>query len=124
MTIGEAASKARKKAGLTINELAEKSGYSAGTIWGFENNIRGTHITIVIDLADTLGISVSEYIGQKGKTGKWVKKYPQYENVGLYYCSVCRKIIDIGAGVETPLNKGKFYCDNCGADMREGAENG
>lgn len=67
MTMGEAAKKARKKARLTLRELEELSGYSHQTICNFENNVKTPKITTVIDLADTLGISVDEYIGHKVK---------------------------------------------------------
>lgn len=54
------------------------------------------------------------------KHGEWIKKYPQYEKDGIYYCSCCRMDIDIATGYETPIDHGIYFCPNCGADMRGG----
>ena len=51
------------------------------------------------------------------KHGKWVKKYPQYKNDGIYRCSCCKNDIDIATGEETPIDRGFYYCPNCGAEM-------
>lgn len=56
---------ARMAAGLTVKQLADKSGYSAGTISGMEYNTRSPMLLTVIDLADVLGLSIDDYIGRE-----------------------------------------------------------
>ena len=63
MTLGQAMRRARKEAGLTIQELAEKSGYSQSTISAIETDKNAPKVTTVTDLADVLGLSVDEYTG-------------------------------------------------------------
>lgn len=65
MTLGQAMRKARKEAGLTIEELADKSGYSKATISQTETDKHIPKVTTILDLADVLGISVNEYTGHK-----------------------------------------------------------
>ena len=67
MTIGDYMRRARQKAGLTIIQLSEKSGFNAAVISQIETEKVEPRIYTVIDLADTLGISVDEYIGHKAK---------------------------------------------------------
>lgn len=69
MNIGEAAKKARQNAGLTRNQLASKAGYSYANLRNIEDNIANPRVDMVIDIADTLGISVDEYIGHTTKGG-------------------------------------------------------
>lgn len=56
---------ARMAAGLTVQQLADKSGYTASTISGMENNTRSPMLLTVIDLADVLGLSIDDYIGRE-----------------------------------------------------------
>ena len=56
---------ARMAAGLTVQQLADKSGHSAGTISGMENNTRTPNLLTVIHLADVLGLSIDDYIGRE-----------------------------------------------------------
>ena len=77
MNIGEATKKARKKAGLKRRELAEKSGYTYANIRNIENNLVNPKIDTVIDLAETLGISIYEYIGIKPKEEVVEKQIPK-----------------------------------------------
>jgi DNA-binding XRE family transcriptional regulator len=65
MTIGESMRKARKDAGMTLNELAEKSGWRSRQISTWERDRYQPRLNAVIDLADTLGISIDEYVGHK-----------------------------------------------------------
>lgn len=48
LTLGEAARLARKRAGLTIRELARRSGYSKGSISQIENDHRVPLVTTAI----------------------------------------------------------------------------
>jgi len=69
MTRGEAMRAARKKRGLSIRDLSERSGYSADTICQLERNKRAGNIDTITDLADTLGVSIDEYVGHEQKGG-------------------------------------------------------
>lgn len=56
----------REKKGLTIIQLSNASGIAVNTISSLERNNRygGWLITVEI-LADTLGLSIDEYVGHK-----------------------------------------------------------
>ena len=51
------------------------------------------------------------------KHGEWIKKYPLYKIDGIFVCSNCKHELDIATGEETPIDRGFFYCPNCGAKM-------
>lgn len=70
MSIGEAAKIARQNAGLTRKQLAIQSGYGYPNIRNIEENIINPRIDMIVDIADTLGISVDEYIGYKVKSNR------------------------------------------------------
>jgi DNA-binding XRE family transcriptional regulator len=55
--------KARKKKRMTVDELAERSGYHAKQIWSWEKDTFLPRLTAVIDIADALGISIDELVG-------------------------------------------------------------
>ncbi len=63
MTIGESMKAARERAGLTRRQLSERSGVHAVTIGTQERGERIPSLLSVIDLADSLGITIDEYIG-------------------------------------------------------------
>ena len=63
MTIGEAMRKARKRKRMTVDELAQKSGYHSKQIWSWEKDTFLPRLTAVIDIADVLGVSVDELVG-------------------------------------------------------------
>lgn len=48
---------------------------------------------------------------------RWIKKYPEYKNDGIYYCSKCGGDIDIATGEETPLDRDFYHCPICGRKM-------
>ena len=52
----------RKKKGMTLERLAEKSGLSVSQISKIENNKRGWSVDSLSKLADALGVKVSELI--------------------------------------------------------------
>ena len=74
MTMGESMRAAREKAGLTRIKLSEISGVSIQSIYNYEENKTSPNILCVEALADSLGISIDEYIGHK------VKEVKQDEN--------------------------------------------
>ena len=63
MTVGEAMRKARKKQRVSVDELAKRSGYHSSQIWSWENDTFTPRINALIDISDSLGISVDELIG-------------------------------------------------------------
>ena len=65
MTRGEAMRAARKKAGLSLEELAERAGVQKNTIGRVERNEHVGRIDTIELLADVLGISIDEYIGRE-----------------------------------------------------------
>lgn len=64
MTRGEAMRAARKRAGLSLEQLAERSGISRHTVMRMERGDHGGHIDSIEWCAEALGISVDEYIGR------------------------------------------------------------
>lgn len=66
MTRGEHMRLSRERKGLTIIQLSNASGIAVNTISSLERNNRygGWLITVEI-LADTLGLSIDEYVGHK-----------------------------------------------------------
>lgn len=67
MTIGESMRAARKKAGLTQKQLADKSGIPQPTISVIERGKYFPRLLTTIDMADALGITVDEYIGHSAR---------------------------------------------------------
>jgi len=67
MTCGEAAKRCRMDAGLSIKALAKLSGISYPMICFIENDQRNPSIVTVEALADTLGVSIDQYVGHKIK---------------------------------------------------------
>lgn len=65
MTIGEAMRAAREKAGLSRNKLARMTGIPTVYLYRYENGESLPKVDTAEMLADTLGISVDEYIGHK-----------------------------------------------------------
>lgn len=63
MTIGESMRAARERAGLTRRQLSERSGVHVLTIGKQERDESVPRLLNVIDLADSLGITIDEYIG-------------------------------------------------------------
>lgn len=63
-SIGLTMRKCRKKKNLTIKELADKSGVHRNTIINCETDKLVPSLYTLIDLADTLNVSLDEYIGR------------------------------------------------------------
>ncbi len=63
MTVGEAMRAAREKAGLTQNALATITGISPTSLNQYEHDAYLPRIDAAEMLADTLGISIDEYVG-------------------------------------------------------------
>jgi len=65
VTRGEAMKRARRRAGLTLRQLEERSGIRAGTISRLERDLQAGRYATIRILADALEISVDEYTGNK-----------------------------------------------------------
>lgn len=109
MTVGQAMAKARKIAGLTLNELGSKSGYDPNYIQQIEKGRHVPGINMVIDLAEALEISIDEYVGHNEREAeimpekvlthkeiewaytKWCEGYTQQQIAAALY--VCEKTI-------------------------------
>lgn len=63
MTRGEAMAAARKRAGLSQQELSSRSGVPRTTIARLECRQRQGRIDTIELLADALGIGIDEYVG-------------------------------------------------------------
>ena len=68
MTIGERIKQARKKAGLTQKELAEKTGLATGTIQQYEYNQYKPKFENAQRIADALGVSLNALVGMRENT--------------------------------------------------------
>lgn len=65
MTRGDYMRKAREDAGLTLRELGEISGISFNTISRYERGLYQGNINNIEILADTLGLTIDEYVGHE-----------------------------------------------------------
>lgn len=65
MTRGQCMAEARRKAGLSQADLADLSGIARVTIGRIECGSHVGYISTIEILADTLGISIDEYIGHE-----------------------------------------------------------
>lgn len=64
-TIGESMRRARKSRGITMDELAAKSGVAVSTIYRAEGNHGYPGVLVLTACADVLGVSLDEYIGRE-----------------------------------------------------------
>lgn len=65
--IGDTVRRIRKSRGLTMQKLADESGYTRNQIHRIETNKHTPKITTMIDLADVLGVSLDELVGREFK---------------------------------------------------------
>ena len=67
MSRGAHMREAREKAGLSLRDLATRTGISSTGISQLERGIRQGNIITIELLADALGISIDEYVGHEKK---------------------------------------------------------
>lgn len=65
MTIGEAAKEARLRKGFSIQELSDLSGVTLNSIYRLENDRNIPLLSTVELLADSLQMSIDEYVGHR-----------------------------------------------------------
>lgn len=99
MTIGENIRKIRKARGMTLKQLAEKSGYTYQHLHHLEVCNHTPKVSTAIDIADVLEVSLDELVGREFKDYKKpVEKFP------FDCCPKCDSVVN-------QLNK---YCSQCG----------
>lgn len=99
MTIGENIRKIRKARGLTLKQLAEKSGYAYQHIHHIEVSNHIPKVSTAIDIADVLEVSLDELVGREFKVAlKPVEKFP------FNCCPKCDRVV----------NQNNCYCPDCG----------
>lgn len=64
MTLGERIAKTRKARGWTQSQLADASNYSRNSILNWERGLRYPDSNVLVNLAETLGVSVAYLIGE------------------------------------------------------------
>lgn len=91
MTIGKKIQQARKAAGFSQKQLAEKLGVSASMIGQYENDLRKPKFETIIRIVDALDISESEFLPddyQEALTYMWrvgwLAKDEEYRIAGGY----------------------------------------
>jgi transcriptional regulator with XRE-family HTH domain len=57
---------ARKKANMTLEELAEAAGTSKDYVWQLETGRREPKVSLALKIADALGYSVEELFNKEG----------------------------------------------------------
>lgn len=67
MTVGERIKAARKKAGMTQKELADKLGIPYQGISQYERGIRNPKIDTLVKIADSLGVSAPSLLGKSSE---------------------------------------------------------
>lgn len=67
MKLGESMMRTRIKHGVSIPELAKKTGLSESSIRNWEKDRNVPNILFVEAMADVMGISIDEYIDHKTK---------------------------------------------------------
>lgn len=67
MTIGEYMRTAREEAGLSQEQLADKSGVSKRSIEQYENNLTSPGLMNLLSLSDALEVSIDDYVGHRIK---------------------------------------------------------
>lgn len=95
--LGNSIRKIRKSKRLTMQQLADKSGYTRNQVHRIETNKQAPKITTVIALADALEVSIDELVGRKFKL-KPVERFP------FDSCPKCGRVV----------NKSQKHCPDCG----------
>ena len=69
MTIGKLIKEARKNAGFSQRELAEKSGTATGTIQQYERGVRQPRLEQLLRIADALDVSIFYFTDAENENG-------------------------------------------------------
>lgn len=76
MTIGQSIQQARKKAGLTQKQLAEKSGIATITLQQYERGVREPKLDTIAKIARAMGLYASDLVD----AGQWKHVQPGEED--------------------------------------------
>lgn len=79
MTRGEYMAAARISSGLSVEELAGRSGVTARTILRLENDETDGRVETMISLSKALGLSLDSYLGNQNSTRAWVRPAKRVE---------------------------------------------
>jgi len=66
--IGKNIRRIRKSKGLTLDELAHRSGISKGYLSKVENSDKAPPVSTLLNIADSLEVSISDIFGESGET--------------------------------------------------------
>ncbi len=74
-TFGQRFQRLRKEAGLTQEEVAEKVGITPQGVSKWENDLSSPDINILVKLAEILGVSVEELLGEEKEKTQVLQDY-------------------------------------------------
>lgn len=67
LTIGQSIQRTRESKGVSIDKLAEMTGYEKQELNKWEKDRQSPRLMVVIDIADALGITIDELVGREVK---------------------------------------------------------
>lgn len=67
LTIGQSIQRTRESKGVSIDKLAEMTGYEKQELNKWEKDRQSPRLMVVIDIADALGVSIDELVGREVK---------------------------------------------------------
>lgn len=116
MVFSETLTALLRRAGMTQKQLAEKGGFSRGSVSRWVNGSREPRVSALPRIAEALGVDLDEVLGEKqsGDTkpkGKWVWQLDRR----WWQCDQCGEITTDACMGAPRAN----YCPWCGADMRK-----
>lgn len=92
--VGEKVGQLRRKQGLSLQQLAEKTGFSTAVLSQIENHMVSPSLGSLVKLAHAFGVTVGDFLGQGGKEPfiivrkderKAVSRYASKEGVSYGY---------------------------------------
>ncbi len=97
-TFGQRFQRLRKEKNLTQEDIASKIGITAQSVSKWENDLSAPDISILLELADILGVSVEELLGRE------VNKVTKVENNFDYKKAILRIVVDDSDGDNVRIN--------------------
>lgn len=97
-TFGQRFQRLRKEKNLTQEDIASKIGITAQSVSKWENDLSAPDISILLELADILGVSVEELLGRE------VNKVTKVENNFDYKKAILRIVVDDSDGYNVRIN--------------------
>lgn len=97
-TFGQRFQRLRKEKNLTQEDIASKIGITAQSVSKWENDLSAPDISILLELADILGVSVEKLLGRE------VNKVTKVENNFDYKKAILRIVVDDSDGDNVRIN--------------------